>query len=212
MGWLTNLKIRRKLFLALVPLVVMVVMAALYASTESKRIDTGYTDLISTDAKALQNLSVARADANRIGLFLYEENTEPNPDKREQIDGELDKIYADFEGRIADALRQSPARAPEIRAFSALFDKAVSDARPVRAAALAGNSEKAMNLLRGGVAEDWEKVRQSVIDLVEELRKSVDQQSDELTAKTHRTILITWLVIALGLAVSWAITAYVIEA
>jgi signal transduction histidine kinase/DNA-binding response OmpR family regulator len=212
MGWLTNLKIRRKLFLALVPLVAMVVLAALYSSTQSRRIDAGYSNLISRDAKTLQSLSVARAHANRIALFLYEEITEPNPDKKVQIDGELDKIYADFEGQMADALRQTPERAQEIRAFSAQFDKAVSDTRPVRVAALAGNSEKAMNLLRGDVAVDLATVRQSAIDLVDEVRKSVDQQSDELTVKTHRAILIQWLVIGLGLVISWAIAAYVIEA
>ena len=211
MGWLTNLKIRRKLFLAMIPLVVMVIVATLYSSTESKKIDARYSELIDRDVKTLQSLSVARAHTNRISLFLYEESTEPDPDKRVKIDGELDKIYADFEGRIAEGLRQSPGRAPEIRAFSALFDKAVSDSRPVRAAALAGNSEKAMNLLRGDVAVDWAKTRQSAIDVVDELRRSVDQQSDDLTAKTHRAILITWLVIGLGLVISWAIAAYGIE-
>ena len=109
---------------------------------------------------------MARAHTNRIGLFLYEVITEPDPDKRLQIDGELDKIYADFEVQMAEALRQSPDRAPEIKAFSALFDKAVSAARPVRAAALAGNSEKAMSLLRGDVAEDLARLRQSAIDIV----------------------------------------------
>jgi len=211
MRWLTNLKIRRKLFLALIPLVVMVVLAALYSSTEIKKIDIGYSDLIDRDAKTLQSLSVVRAHTNRIGLSLYQEITQPDPDKRVQIDGKLDRIYADFEGQIADALRQSPERAQEIRAFSTLFDKSVSDARPVRAAALAGNSEKAMNLLRGGVTEDLERLRLSAIDLVDELRTSVDRQSDNLTAKTHRAILITWLVIGLGLAISWAIAAYGIE-
>ena len=211
MAWLTNLKTRRKLFLALIPLVVMVIVATLYSSTESKKIDAMYSALIDQDAKTLQSLSVARAHTNRVGLFLYEEITETNPDKRVQIDGELDKIYADFERQIADALRQSPERAPEIRAFSALFDKAESDTRPVRAAALAGNAEKAMNLLRGDVAVDWAKTRQSAIDLVDELRKSVDQQSDDLTAKTHHAILITWLVIGVGLAVSLAIAAFIVE-
>jgi len=211
MGWMTNLKTRRKLFLALSPLVVMVILATLYASTQSKKIDTSYSDLIDRDVKTLGSLSIARAHANRIGFFLYEEINEPNPDKRVQIDGELDKIYADFEGRIADALRQSPERAPEIRAFSVLFDKAESDVRPVRIAALAGNSEKALNLLRGEVATDLARVRQSAIDLVDELQRSVNQQSDGLTAKTHHAIVITWLVIGLGLAVSWATAAFIVE-
>ena len=43
------------------------------------------------------------------------------------------------------------------------------------------------------------------------MRASVDQQSDDLTAKTHRTIRITWLVIILGLALSWAIAFYIVQ-
>src|SRR4029077_13647693 len=46
------------------------------------------------------------------------------------------------------------------------------------------------------------RVRQTFTGLAEELGTRVDQQSDELTAKTHRMILITWIVIALGLAAS----------
>ena len=40
MARLTNLKIRSKLLLAVLPLVVMVVVATLYSSIESRRIDT----------------------------------------------------------------------------------------------------------------------------------------------------------------------------
>src|SRR5947209_20635143 len=114
MGWLTNLKIRRKLFLALTPLVMMVVLATLYSSIENKKIDVLYGELID-HMKTLQSLSVARAHTNRIHLFLYEEITEPDPDKRLSIDGELDKIYADFEARLTEALRQRQERAKEIK-------------------------------------------------------------------------------------------------
>jgi len=40
MGWLTNLKIRRKLLLALSPLVVMIVLGALYSSIASRKIES----------------------------------------------------------------------------------------------------------------------------------------------------------------------------
>src|SRR5580692_12054920 len=94
---LRNMKIRRKLLLAVLPLALMVLLATVYSSFSSKTIDTDYSELLDHDVKTLQNLSVARAHANRVGLSLYEEITEPNPDIRVQIDGELDKIYADFQ-------------------------------------------------------------------------------------------------------------------
>ncbi len=78
----------------MLPLVVMVVLATLYSTNQSKKIDASYSELIDRDVKTLASLSVARAHANRIALFLYEEITEPSPDGRLSIDLELDKIYA----------------------------------------------------------------------------------------------------------------------
>src|SRR5271168_2183136 len=148
MALLANLTIRTKLLLAGLPLALMVILATLYSSVTSKRIEMQYRDMIDHDVKALQNLSVARAHTNRVGLFLYEEITEPDPDKRIKIDGEVDRIYADLQTRIAEAMAESPDHAREIKATATLFDKAMSDARPIRVAALANNTEKALSLIR----------------------------------------------------------------
>jgi signal transduction histidine kinase/CheY-like chemotaxis protein len=211
MALLANLTIRTKLLLAGLPLALMVVLATLYSSTASKRVDTEYSDLIDHDVKTLQSLSVARAHANRISLFLYEEIVEPNPDKKVKIDGELDKIYADFQTRVTEALSQSPDHAGQIKATAALFDKAMSDARPIRAAALANNTDKAFSLMRGNAGTELEQARQAAIDSVDELRASVDRQSDDLTKKTHRAILITWLVVCLGLGATLTFTLYIVQ-
>jgi signal transduction histidine kinase/CheY-like chemotaxis protein len=211
MALLANLTIRTKLLLAGLPLALMVILATLYSSVTIKRIDAQYSDMIDHDVKALQNLSVARAHTNRVGLFLYEEITEPDPDRRLKIDGELDKIYADFQTRIAEAMAQSPGHAREIKATSALFDKAMSDARPIRAAALANNTEKALSLIRGDAGAELQQARQAAIGSVDELRASVDRQSDDLTRKSHRAILITWLVVCLGLAATVTFTLYIVQ-
>src|SRR5258708_16065257 len=163
MALLANLTIRTKLLLAGLPLALMVVLATLYSSVTSKTIDTQYSDMIDHDVKALQNLSVARAHTNRVGLFLYEEITEPDPDKRVKIDGELDKIYADFQTRITETMAQSPDHAREIKVTTALFDKTMSDARPIRAAALANNTEKALNLIHGDAGAELQQAGQAAI-------------------------------------------------
>src|SRR5664279_4188869 len=149
MSLLKNLKIRTKLLLAVTPLVVMVVAAKVYSTYESLGIDSAYSGLINHDVKTLRSLSVSRAHTNRFGLFLYEEITEPDADKRQSLDVELDKVWRDYRARMVDALQQSPNREKEIQKLSGLFDKAVADARPVRATALAGNTDKAMALLHG---------------------------------------------------------------
>jgi len=209
--FLANLKLRRKLLIAMAPLAIMVIVAGLYASIQSKRIDTRYSELLDNDVKTLQSVTAARALTMGFGMSLYNMIAEVNPDRMRVIDGELDQTFAEYQTVIADSLRQSPERAREIKAAEALFDKAVFDSRPVRAATLVGDNAKSMNLMRGGVDSELQQARQAAIDLVEEVRKSVDQQSDDLTAKTNRAIILTWLVIGLGLAASFAIAVYVVQ-
>jgi signal transduction histidine kinase/DNA-binding response OmpR family regulator/HPt (histidine-containing phosphotransfer) domain-containing protein len=211
MGFLSNLKIRRKLLIALAPLALMVVVAALYSSIEGKMIDTAYTELIEKDVKALHSVIEARALATRFGLFLYKEIAELDPDRMRVIEGDLDKTYAEHQSLIAEAVRELPDRAKEIKAAAAQFDWGVSYARPVRAATLAGDNAKAMNLMRGSVDGELEKSRQAMVEIIDELQKSVDRQSDDLTRKNHRAIVIIWLVIGLGLAASFGVAFYIVQ-
>ena len=211
MGRLTNLKIRTKLLLALLPLVVMIVLGSLYSSIKSGKIDGSYSELIDKDVKGLQSLTEARGQMTRYGELLYKDIAEPDPDQIRIIEGDLDVAYSDYRALIAEALRESPERANAINAAAAAFERAVSDARPVRAATLAGDNAKSMKLMRGGVDAELQHARQAIADTVREMHASVDRQSDYLTVETHRRILIVWLVICFGLVTSGAIAAYFIE-
>jgi hypothetical protein len=51
MGLLANFKIRTNVLIALLPLVVMVIVAAMYASIEMDQIDSWYGDLIGKDVR-----------------------------------------------------------------------------------------------------------------------------------------------------------------
>ena len=211
MGLLANFKIRTKVLAALFPLVVMVLVATLYESIEMKKIDALYGSLIARDVKALQKLTVARAVENRFGLFLYKEIAEQDDDRMRMIDADLDESAAQFHSAVEQAKRDSPSLAPAINATTALFEQAISGSRPIRAATLSNNNDKAMKLMRATVDPELARVRQAFTGLAEELEARVDQQSDQLTAKTHRMILITWIVIALGLAASLVIALSVVQ-
>src|SRR5580704_11810624 len=204
MGFFTNLRLRRKLLIAMVPLVLMVVVAGVYSSLESNMIDNWYSVLIDTQVKALRSVGEARAHTNRFGLFLFELADETDPNRRQVLDGQLEKVGADYHAAMTTALRESPERADKIDAASALFEQAEADARPVRAAALAGNNGKALDLLRGGVNQELQRAREATIAIMSDLQAYIDQRSDVLTRNTHHAILITWLVIGFGLLASWA--------
>ncbi len=132
MGLLANFKIRTKVLVALLPLVLMVLVAAFYASLEMNRIDTRYSDLIGRDVKALHDLTIARVMDNRFHQLLYQEIAEPNLDKMRSIDADLDKTAAEFYSTIDDAKRQSPYLTSRIKTDEDLFDQVVSESRPLR--------------------------------------------------------------------------------
>ena len=112
MGLLANFKIRTKVLIALLPLAIMVIAAALYSSIEMDRIDTRYSDLLDRDVKALQDLTAARALDNRFGWFLYKEIAETDVDTMRVIDADLDKTAAEFHSTVDEARRESPSLAP----------------------------------------------------------------------------------------------------
>ena len=211
MGIFRNLRLRRKLLIAMVPLALMVIVAGAYSSFESNTIDARYSALINDQVEALRNVGEARAHTNRFGLFLYELIDETDPDRRQVIDGELDKLHGEYHAGMTAALKASPERADKINAASAVFDQAEADARTVRAAALAGNNAKASSLMREGVSQKLQQGREATIEIMGDLQKYIDQRSDDLTRNTQHAILITWLVIGLGLLASWAAAFYVAE-
>jgi signal transduction histidine kinase/CheY-like chemotaxis protein/HPt (histidine-containing phosphotransfer) domain-containing protein len=211
MGFLSNLKLRPKLLIALLPLALMAVIAAIYRSIETKGIDTRYSQLIANDERALSNLTYARAQENLFGQFLYKDIAEPDPDRMQAIEADLDKSYADFKGLMAQVERYSAFNAKELAPAEALFDRAVADARTVRTASLKGDNVTAMNFMRSTVDPELRQARDALAPLNDNLKASIDRESDDLTQNTHRTIFVSWLVISLGLALSIVVTVLVIE-
>jgi len=193
------------------PLVLMVVIGGFYSSLQSTRIDTRYSELLDKDVRTLKNLTRAKALAALFGQLLYEEIAELDPDEKHKIEAELDKTYTEYQALIAESVRQSPSRAKEITSAETVFNRAVSDSRPVRAATLVGDHTKSMNLMRGGIDSELQRGRQAISDIVDEISVFVDQQSAELTNKTHQAILLKWLVIGFGLLVSFAAAFYIVQ-
>ncbi|PYX48306.1 MAG: histidine kinase, partial [Acidobacteria bacterium] len=211
MGLLANLKLRRKMMGALTPLALMIIVAGLYASHESRQIDNLHTQLISNEIKALHNNDAARSLTMRYGLYLYQLIVETDPDRIQAIDAELDRCYTEYLTHIADASRLYPFYSKRINAAAAIFEKTVSDSRPVRAAAIINNNKKAAELMRASVDKELQQSRAQAIELAEEMQKAVDQRSDELTARTHRAIFITWLAIGFGILTSFGLASYLLQ-
>jgi signal transduction histidine kinase/DNA-binding response OmpR family regulator len=211
MGIFANLGLRRKLLAAMLPLALMAIAAGVYSSIESKIIDTWYSNLIENYVNTFQTLTAARGNTMRFRLLLYQLLDEGNPNLVQEDDRELDRVQADYRALLANAVQHNPGLAKEIKAAADLFDRAASNGRPVRSAALAGDREKAMSIMRGGVDADLQQAHQAMTELVDENQKSASRDSDDLTRRTHHAILITWLVIGFGLAGSFAAAFYIVQ-
>jgi hypothetical protein len=124
---------------------------------------------------------------------------------------DLDQTATEFHLVVEEAKRGNPGLAPALQSATVLFDRAASDSRPVRAATLGENNNKAMRLMRESAAPEMARTQGTLIALAERLRASVNQQSDQLTARTHRTILITWITLVLGLATSFIIALSIVQ-
>ena len=167
MGLLANLKLRKKLLVALAPLALMAIFAGLYASYENKRIDTRYSQLIDNEIKAAHNTDAARGLSMRYGLYLYRLIVETDTNRMRLVDAELDNCYSEFKAHIAEAARLYPAYAKQLASASTLFEKARDDSRPVRAAALRNDNKKAADLMRGGVDDELQQSRARALAISE---------------------------------------------
>jgi two-component system sensor histidine kinase/response regulator len=208
---LANLKIRRKLLLALVPLAAMVLAAASYSSIEMLRADARYSTLLATDVKTLRSLTVARAKNNRFNHSIYEELAETDPAKLQAIDAYGEKTAAEFYSSIDDAMRQSPNKIHQIEAIKSQFDQALSSSRRSRAKKMEGDTGVALRLTRETVDPPLEQVREGVANLVDNMDRAIDEQSNLLTVKAHKTILIIWTVIILGLIASFGFGIFIVQ-
>jgi len=211
MGMLANFKIRTKVLVALLPLALMVILATVYSSAQMKAIDTRYSQLLGTDVRAMRNVTIARAVITRYGQMLFNQIAEPEIDRKRRLEAEIDKAAEELHTAGAEAKRQSPSIAAGVDAAMALFQKADSDSRPVRAASLAGQNEKAAFIMRERVTEELAAARVAFNSLGDALIAQVDKQSEELTSQTNRTIMITGIAIVLGLLLSFGIALSIVH-
>ncbi len=210
MGVLANFKMRTKVLVALLPLAVMVIGCALYASIEMKEIDAWYSDLINHDFKSYRSLSLARALSNRFNQYLYRQIAEPDVDQKQVIDADLNRAALEFHNAVDEAKRSTPVLASSIDDASNLFDVLAADSHPARAATMAQDNVRAMKIMHA-VEPEWVKTRDSLAEVESVVQTRVDQRSSELNNRTRRAIRITWTAIILSLIATFTIAYFIVK-
>ena len=211
MGLFSNLRLRRKLLIALFPLVLMVLVAVLYSSIQIKKIDTAYSKLIRDDVNTLRSLTEARSLGNRYWLVLYQEiSTSGKAGAHIQLKN-LDDIASSYNAKLDESAAKSPELAPTIKSIRNLFAQSVVDADDVQDATRKGDSSQALQLMASKLDKDFSQQREALIALADATAQTIDRHSDELTSYTHQTITITWIIIIVGLVISFSFALYVIQ-
>jgi two-component system, sensor histidine kinase and response regulator len=211
MGLFSNLKLRRKLLIALLPLVLMVLAAVFYSSIQIKKIDVAYSRLISDDVSTLRGLTDARSQANRYWLVLYQQiAASQKGGAYTQLDS-LESVASAYRSDIDEIVAKSPELEPSMRIVGSSFSKGIAGANEVREATLKADYAQALQLMSSKVDQDFSRQRQVLLTLADNQARLLYQHSAELTDHTHRTIAITWTIIIVGLMISFSFALYVIQ-
>jgi len=211
MGLFSNLRLRRKLLIALCPLVLMVLAAVLYSSIQIKKIDSAYNEILSNDVSTLRRLTEARSLGNRYWLVLYQQIAVSGKDRAHAQLDDLDSIASSYQAKLDEAVAKSPELRPSIERVRIIFTRSVADSSDVREATVKNDYALALQLMASKVDKEFSEQREALIRLAETQEERIDQHGDELTSYTHRTITITWIIIIVGLFVSFLFALYVIQ-
>ena len=211
MGLFSNLRLRRKLLIALCPLVLMVLVAVLYSSIQIKKIDTAYGKLFSNDVSTLRKLTEARSLGNRYWLVLYQQIAVSGKDREHTQIDDLDSIASSYQAKLDEVEARSPELKPSIESVRRVFTHSVADSRGVREATVKNDYSRALQLMASKVDNECSEQREALIMLADTQAERIDRQSHELTSYTFRTITITWIIIIAGLVVSFSFALYLIQ-
>ncbi|ABF43059.1 PAS/PAC sensor hybrid histidine kinase [Candidatus Koribacter versatilis Ellin345] len=211
MGLLSKFKIRRKLLIALLPLVVMAIIAVAYSSLQLRQVDSRYSELVTKDVHTLQNLIDARALCTRFWLLLYEQIAAENSTATLAEDAEFDKLANQVSTLISEAGEQSPRLTESARNTTFLFNQAINESRPVRDSNIAGDHVKALALMRDKTGPRLLVARDALESLIALQSKALDEESAALTVETNHTILIVWAFMGLGIVATFGFSLVVIQ-
>lgn len=205
-------KIRFKLLVALAPLVVVIGLVTLSTLTVTGQIDRRYGTLLEQGHTALISLTRANQQLQRLGLLLYQEIAETDPDRMQRIDAEIEGTYSAYKAFIATSIKAAPPqRARGIATTEALLDAAFVDSRLVRTKALVNAKDDAMRAMRGGLDAELRNAQQMLSALVDAMHDDTVKAGEIVHAQTRRTITVIGLLAAVGLVVALAVAGLLLR-
>ncbi len=195
----TNLSIRTKVAMALLPMVVLVVLATLHASVQMRRVERRYTELAAHQGQAQIALARANQRLYRFGMSLYRGASGGDEAGLRQAEADMEDAYREFHGFMNEAMAAVPDRAARIAKAHDQADEIMTGIRPLLARAAQGDRGALRDLQAPRHANRLETARALTTAQVDELKLEASGLRRDYARMTDRTVLVTWIVIALGL-------------
>ena len=204
MSFLQNAKIRTKILSVLITICVIAAAGVLTMSRNFQKADDHYSDLISQDevatvAMARASQRVAAISYNAYQILAYSSKDPEMAGLNDDYIKNRKTLFELLDVAKEHAQEDAPSVDPLVRAANeivAITDEAVK-------AGLADDNDRAKSLLKQADV----KVKEEILNVrawIEHKSKSVEEQSDELTAVTEGTIFYTLAILGLVFAAALA--------
>jgi methyl-accepting chemotaxis protein len=204
-------------FLAVLALFgVFVLGVAFYATSQLKKIDTDYSAIIDRDqatvllARATRNMQTARAAIGDLVMATTDEGNRKSED-------EFNTAAKKAENYMDEAAKASPSDAADIQALKAQSLQVVNNdcAESIRLGKTTTAPAEVLKILpvyQRDCASKFEPLGPAFATKVDAMNKAASKASDDLTATTNRTILMTYGVILGGLVLVVGFAFFAIRA
>ncbi|MGG5821184.1 methyl-accepting chemotaxis protein [Falsiroseomonas sp. HW251] len=184
-AWIENLPVAAKALLALGLMVLSGLGAGFHGAVRLAETDAVYSRILDEQARsavAVARANIAVLDDERV---LNRMIAESDRAQKDALARDLDLVRRQVAEALAMAARENPAIAAQIRAIEALHQRVSQASRDIERAAIAGEREQALRLLRDVRTPLYAELRGEMHDLTTGIERTMVAQSDAATEETH---------------------------
>jgi methyl-accepting chemotaxis protein len=212
MSMLARFSVFTKIIGVIALLGVMIVGSNWFSTARMGRVDDAYSKFLDKDARAWAQIGRVNRSIFEIRYLLYRMIAEPN---LAAVNEDRVKLAEAFEenGKLTKTIKDlMPAYAQQIDVIAMDVLKLQAALQPVTNAALLNQKDQALKLAVGQARQLFEQTLDQSNALRDTMDKGIQKGSDELTELTNDTIRLSWitmaLVLALGAGLGFFITQF----
>ena len=208
---LGNLRLMHKVLISLGALVAATVIIILFAANNMRKIDESYGDLIANEAFVARENPRAAQRLMLIGRLTYMMIVETDKDAQQAVLKRIETNRAEFLKKMEEVTAHDPAHKEVFAGFVRQFQDLFPLLDQIIKLDAANQDKESLALMRAKFDPTIDGLRDQMTKVTEEIVKRMNQDSNDLTAKTNGTIGLMIAVGAAGVAFSVLIAFYMMN-